>query len=67
MSDLISRQNAIDMLSMITAKMTEEDAIVMEQAIAVLQDIYPAEPKSKRGKWVEGMLYQDFSESEWEK
>lgn len=28
---------------------------------------YIAEPERKTGKWINGMLYYDFDESEWEK
>ena len=53
MSDLISRQEAISALSILADKMTEEGAVVMEQAIAMLRDLYPAEPERKIGEWIE--------------
>ena len=47
MSDLIDRQNAIDVLEILADKMSEEGAIVMTQAVAVLKDLPSAEPERK--------------------
>ena len=47
MSDLISREVAINALNILSEKMTPEGQTVMEQAIAVLNDIYSAERTAK--------------------
>ena len=54
-SDLISRQAVLDAVN---------DCGICIQKIL---DIPSAEPERKTGKWVDGMLYYDFDESEWEK
>ena len=45
MSDLISRQNAIDVLEILADKMSDEGQTVMAQAIAVLKYLHSAEPE----------------------
>lgn len=45
MSDLISRQNAIDVLELLADKMSDEGQTVMAQAVAVLKDLQSAEPE----------------------
>jgi len=52
MSDLISRQNAIDVLELLADKMSDEGKIMMAQAVAVLKDLQSAEPERK-GKWID--------------
>ena len=52
MSDLISRQNAIDVLEILSEKMSEEGQTVMAQAVAVLKDLHSEEPERKKGKWI---------------
>lgn len=47
MSDLIDRQNAIDVLEILVDKMSDEGQTVMEQAVAVLKDLHSAEPERK--------------------
>ena len=47
MRDLIDREVAINALNILSEKMTPEGQIVMEQAIAVLNDIYSAERTAK--------------------
>ena len=47
MSDLIDREVAINALNILSEKMTLEGQTVMEQAIAVLNDIYSAEQTAK--------------------
>lgn len=51
MSDLIRRQDAIDVFEILSDKMSEEGQTVMEQAIAVLKDLRSAGPERKKGKW----------------
>ena len=67
MNDLINRQDAIDVFEILADKMSDEGKTVMAQAVAVMKDLRSAEPKRKKGKWIDGMLYYDFDESEWEK
>lgn len=57
MSDLISRQGAIDAMIMLGIK----------RAIPILETLPSAETERKMGKWIDGVLYYDFDESEWEK
>lgn len=45
MSDLISRQDAIDVLEILADKMSDEGQTVMTQAVAVLKDLRSAEPE----------------------
>ena len=51
MSDLIDRQNAIDVLEILADKMSDGGQTVMAQAIAVLKDLHPEEPEWKKGEW----------------
>ena len=51
MSDLIDRQNAIDVLQILADKMTDEGRTVMAQAISVLRDL-SAEPEERTAKVV---------------
>lgn len=51
MSDLISRQKAINVFEILADKMTDEGKTVMEQAVAVLKDLPSAEPERKTGEW----------------
>ena len=48
--DLISRQNAIDVLEILSGKMSEEGQTVIAQAIAVLKDLYSEEPEERTAK-----------------
>ena len=52
MSDLISRQKAINVFEILADKMSDEGRTVMEQAISVLRDLPTAEPERKRGIWI---------------
>lgn len=52
MSDLIDRQNAIDVLEILADKMSDEGQTVMAQAVAVLKYLQSAEPGRKTGKWI---------------
>ena len=45
MSDLIDRQNAIDVLEILADKMSDAGQTVMAQAVAVLKDLRSAEPE----------------------
>ena len=45
MSDLIDRQNAIDVLEILADKMSDAGQTVMAQAVAVLENLHPAEPE----------------------
>ena len=47
MSDLIDRQNAIDVLEILADKMSDAGQTVMAQAIAVLKDLRSEEPERK--------------------
>lgn len=79
MNDLICRQDAIDALKKImftiffeTGEYIGEDTrefsiMNAEKALDVIENLPSAEPKRKRHKWVDGILYHDFDESEWEK
>ena len=68
MNDLILRQDAISAL-----KALEESAPTAQHVSAIfdcedtIRALPSAEPKRKKGKWIDGMLYYDFDESEWEK
>lgn len=53
MSDLINRQNAIDVLEILADKMSDAGKTVMAQAVAVLKDLQSAEPEQRKGKWIE--------------
>lgn len=59
MSDLIDRQDAINAVKHAWAKGLEPTQYI--------EALPSAEPERKKGKWIDGMLYQDFDESEWEK
>lgn len=61
MSNLIDRQNAIDVLELLADKMSDEGQTVMVQAVAVLKDLRSAEPERKRGKWVKEDLSGYFT------
>jgi len=52
MSDLIDRQNAIDVLEILSGKMSEDGQTVIAQAVAVLKDLHSAEPERKTEKWI---------------
>lgn len=39
----------------------------MSIAMTMANSIPSTEPEQKKGKWIDGILYQDFDESEWEK
>ena len=52
MSDLIDRQNAIDVLEILADKMSDKGKTVMAQAVAVLKDLQPEEPERKKGEWI---------------
>lgn len=76
MSDLISRQALCDDLreyKVHPVPISSDESEVkgyndgIDLAISVISEFPSAEPKRKRGKWVNGMLYHDFDESEWEK
>ena len=80
MSDLISRQKMIDKMRQhralfcknrveFMALPKDEKARVdeIDNCIADLVNASSVELELKKGKWIEGMLYQDFDESEWEK
>ena len=47
MSDLIDRQNAIDVLEILSDKMSDAGQTVMAQAVAVLKDLRSEEPGRK--------------------
>ena len=50
MSDLISRQNAIDVFEILADKMSDAGKTVMAQAVAVLKDLQSAEPVERTAK-----------------
>ena len=39
----------------------------IDLAISVISEFSSTEPERMKGKWIDGMLYYDFDESEWEK
>ena len=53
MSDLISRQDAINVLEILADKMSDEGQTVMAQAVAVLKDLRSTEPERKKGVWID--------------
>ena len=57
MSDLISREVAINALNILSEKMTPEGQTIMEQAIAVLNDIYSAERTAKAVRNPQAFFY----------
>lgn len=66
--DLIRRQDAISAL-----KALEESAPTAQHVSAIfdcedtIRALPSAGPEQKKGKWIDGMLYHNFDESEWEK
>lgn len=50
-SNLINRQNAIDVLELLADKMSDEGKTVMAQAVAVLKDLQSAEPEEEVFEW----------------
>ncbi len=68
MSDLIRREDVVEALyQAIRTTLTGTFADSMSLAIAMANNLPSVEPKQKKGKWIDGMLYYDFEESEWEK
>ena len=80
MSDLINRQKMIDKMrrrkEVFCKNRIEFRALSMyekarvdeiDNCISYLVNAPDAEPERKTGKWIDGMLYYDFDESEWEK
>ena len=63
MRDLISRQAVIDALEL----GLENDYVDATEFLTFIKQLPSAEPERKNGKWIDGMLYHDFDESEWEK
>lgn len=51
MSDLISRQKAVNVCEILADKMTDEGRTVMAQAISVLRDLPSAEPEPEEFEW----------------
>lgn len=51
MSDLIDRNDAIDVFEILADKMSDAGQTVMAQAVAVLKDLRSAEPERKNGEW----------------
>ena len=39
----------------------------IDLAISVIAEFPSVESERKKGRWIDGMLYYDFDESEWEK
>ena len=73
-SDLISRQAVLDTLKgfNVIDIISYEHGVIYVQAVinAIynrLNNLPSVEPERKKGKWIDGMLYHDFDESEWEK
>ena len=72
MSDLISRQDAIDVFEILADKMSDAGKTVMAQAVAVLKDLQSADPERKKGKWIydtkrvmgDGWMYNQYHCSE---
>ena len=70
MSDLIEKQKAVDAIQH-RADIVDSVYSAFWEGLIIAQDIVKnipsAEPERKTGKWIDGILYQDFDESEWEK
>ena len=66
--DLISRQAAIALAKDICIP-TKDGTIYRHRCIdpGDIAELPSAEPERKKGKWIDGMSYHDFDESEWEK
>ena len=74
MDDLIRREDAIKKIMGLNMQVYEGNACVgtrtyltKEEIIYAIDELPSAEPEQKKGKWIDGMLYYDFDESEWEK
>ena len=74
MSDFISRQDAINAVTEVNMQVYEGIAAIgrrlyltQDEMIAIIESLPSAEPERKTGKWIDGMLYYDFDECEWEK
>ena len=70
MSDLISREDLIDWLTsgIIRLKGIYGDLGGAVSGVREMVKVMPSiEPEQKKGEWIDGMLYYDFEESEWEK
>lgn len=63
MNDLIRRQDAANLLY----KMLADDYVDGYAYLEQLKSLPSVGPERKTGKWINGMLYYDFDESEWEK
>ena len=64
MSDLIDRQALREDVEKIYKYDCQTFVVHYPQ---VIDDLSSIEPEQKKGKWIDGMLYHDFDESEWEK
>ena len=58
MSDIISRRDAIEALNIISDKMSRSGQVVIENAIAIIEDLCSTELEQKKGKW-KRRKYQD--------
>lgn len=74
MSDLIRRKEAINAVTEKDMQVYEGNAAVgrrlyltQNEIIAIIESLPSAGSKRKTGKWIDGMLYYDFDECEWEK
>ena len=80
MSDLINRRMMLDKMIkrkslfstnqyeyMALSEVDKARADEIDNCIADLRNAPDAELERKTGKWINGMLYYDFDESEWEK
>ena len=77
MSDLISRQALCDDLReykvhSVSVFSSDESEVKgyndgIDLAISVISEFPSTEPERMKGEWIDGMLYYDFEESEWEK
>ena len=70
MSDFIERQKAVDAIQH-RADIVDSVYSAFWEGLIIAQDIVKnipsAGPEQKKGKWIDGMLYYDFDECEWEK
>lgn len=69
MNDLIYRDQAIEAISKLPVKVDNFGYtwMIAGDVLKQIDGIPSAKPERKKGKWIDGMLYYDFDESEWEK
>lgn len=68
-NDLISRQDVLDYINTMPSELTSDGrrTIRRMRLTEYIANTLPSVESRKKGEWVDGMLYYDFEESEWEK